>query len=99
MNFPQGTFFLFQHFPGIEFKELGVPGTRDAPQTATKLTIWLTLSLFIGAFSAAPAATEGEGLRYGTWGKESTTPLTLIKPKRKERTCRFFSGYLEYRSR
>jgi hypothetical protein len=54
MNFPQGTFFLFQHFPGIDFKELGVPGTRDAPQTATKLTIWLTLSLFIGAFSAAP---------------------------------------------
>jgi hypothetical protein len=45
MNFPQGTFFLFQHFPGIEFKKLGVPGTGDAPQAAMKLTIWLTLSL------------------------------------------------------
>jgi hypothetical protein len=30
----------------------------------------LTLSLFIGAFSAALAATEGGGLRDGTWGRE-----------------------------
>jgi hypothetical protein len=78
MNFPQGTFFLFQHFPGIEFKKLGVPGT-------------------VMRAAGRDEADEGEGLRY--LGQESTTPLTLIKPKRKERTCRFFSGYLEYRSR
>jgi hypothetical protein len=71
VNFPQGTFFLFQHFPGIEFKKLGIAGTCVALQAATKLTIWLTLSLFIGAFSAAPAATEGEGLRGGTCGKRA----------------------------
>jgi hypothetical protein len=33
------------------------------------LAIWLTLSLFIGAFAATLAATEGGGLRDGTWGK------------------------------
>jgi hypothetical protein len=36
-----------------------------------QLAIWLTLSLFIGAFSAAAAAMEGGGLRDGTWGKKS----------------------------
>jgi hypothetical protein len=40
-----------------------------ARKAAMKLAIWLTLSLFIGAFSAALAATEGGGLRDGTWGK------------------------------
>ncbi len=35
------------------------------------LAIWLTLSLFIGAFSAALAATEGGGLRDGTWGRNA----------------------------
>jgi hypothetical protein len=30
--------------------------------------IWLTLSLFIGAFAAAAAAWEGGGVRDGTWG-------------------------------
>jgi hypothetical protein len=40
-----------------------------ARKAAMKLAIWLTLSLFIGAFSAALAATEGGGLHDGTWGK------------------------------
>jgi hypothetical protein len=42
-----------------------------ARKAAIKLSIWLTLSLFIGAFSAALAATEGGGLRDGTWGKKA----------------------------
>jgi hypothetical protein len=43
----------------------------NARKAAMKLAIWLTLSLFIGAFSAALAATEGGGLRDGTWGKRA----------------------------
>jgi hypothetical protein len=39
-----------------------------ARKAAMHLSIWLTLSLFVGAFSAALAATEGGGLRDGTWG-------------------------------
>jgi hypothetical protein len=39
-----------------------------ARKAAEHIAIWLTLSLFIGAFSAALAATEGGGLRDGTWG-------------------------------
>lgn len=42
---------------------------EKARKAAEHLAIWLTLSLFIGAFSAALAATEGGGLRDGTWGK------------------------------
>jgi hypothetical protein len=42
---------------------------EKARKTAMQLAIWLTLSLFIGAFSAALAATEGGGLRDGTWSK------------------------------
>jgi len=42
-----------------------------ARKSAMQLAIWLTLSLFIGAFSAALAATEGGGLRDGTWGRQS----------------------------
>jgi hypothetical protein len=42
-----------------------------ARKAAMHLAIWLTLSLFIGAFSAALAATEGGGLRDGTWGKRA----------------------------
>jgi hypothetical protein len=41
-----------------------------ARRAAMHLAIWLTLSLFIGAFSAALAATEGGGLRDGTWGRD-----------------------------
>jgi len=47
----------------------------EARKAAMQTAIWLTLSLFIGAFSAALAATEGGGLRDGTWGKKaSSTP-------------------------
>jgi hypothetical protein len=43
----------------------------NARKAAEHLAIWLTLSLLIGAFSAALAATEGGGLRDGTWGKKA----------------------------
>ncbi|WP_246801303.1 hypothetical protein [Bradyrhizobium genosp. L] len=43
----------------------------NARKTTMQLAIWLTLSLFIGAFSAAAAAMEGGGLRDGTWEKKS----------------------------
>jgi hypothetical protein len=42
-----------------------------ARKAAMQTAIWLTLSLFIGAFCAALAATEGGGLRDGTWGKKA----------------------------
>jgi hypothetical protein len=42
-----------------------------ARKAAMQTAIWLTLSLFIGAFCAALAATEGGGLRDGTWGKRA----------------------------
>ena len=42
-----------------------------ARKAAMKTAIWVTLSLFIGAFSASLAATEGGGLRDGTWGKKA----------------------------
>jgi hypothetical protein len=45
-----------------------------ARKTAMQIAIWLTLSLFIGAFSAALAATEGGGLRDGTWSKHPFRP-------------------------
>ena len=40
-----------------------------AHKAAMHTAIWLTLSLFIGAFAAAAAAWEGGGVRDGTWGK------------------------------
>jgi hypothetical protein len=39
----------------------------NARKAAAHLALWLTLSLLIGAFSASLAATEGGGLRDGTW--------------------------------
>jgi hypothetical protein len=42
-----------------------------ARKNAMQLAIWLTLSLFIGAFSASLAATEGGGIRNGTWGNKA----------------------------
>jgi hypothetical protein len=42
----------------------------EARKVTMKIAIWLTLSLFISAFSASLAATEGGGLRDGTWGKK-----------------------------
>lgn len=38
-----------------------------ARKSAMQLAFWLTASLLIGAFSASLAATEGGGLRDGTW--------------------------------
>jgi hypothetical protein len=43
----------------------------SARKAAMQIAMWLTLSLFIGAFSASLAATEGGGLRDGTWGKKT----------------------------
>jgi hypothetical protein len=43
-----------------------------ARKAAMQIAMWLTLSLFIGAFSASLAATEGGGLRDGTWGKKAS---------------------------
>jgi hypothetical protein len=42
-----------------------------ARKAAMQTAIWLTLSLFIGAFSATLAAMEGGGLRDGTWKKKA----------------------------
>jgi hypothetical protein len=42
-----------------------------ARKAAMQIALWLTLSLFIGAFSASLAATEGGGLRDGIWGKKT----------------------------
>jgi hypothetical protein len=39
----------------------------SARKVAAHLALWLTASLLIGAFSASLAATEGGGLRDGTW--------------------------------
>jgi hypothetical protein len=39
----------------------------QARKTAAKLSMWLTASLLIGAFSASLAAIEGGQLRDGTW--------------------------------
>ena len=43
----------------------------SARKAAMQTAIWLTLSLFIGAFSATLAAMEGGGLRDGTWKKKT----------------------------
>ena len=42
----------------------------NARKAAAHLALWLTLSLLIGAFSASLAATEGGGLRDGTWNRK-----------------------------
>lgn len=45
----------------------------DAARKATAaLAFWLTASLLIGAFSASLAATEGGGLRDGTWPRKKS---------------------------
>jgi hypothetical protein len=58
-----------------------------ARKAAMKIAIWLTLSLFIGAFSASLAATEGGGLRDGTGGRKAYgTPALNRQPRKgKER--------------
>jgi hypothetical protein len=46
-----------------------VKADTDAVRKATaQLAFWLTASLLLGAFCASLAATEGGGLRDGTWG-------------------------------
>jgi hypothetical protein len=46
-----------------------VKADTDAARKATaQLAFWLTASLLIGAFCSSLAATEGGGLRDGTWG-------------------------------
>jgi hypothetical protein len=47
-----------------------VKADADAARKATaQLAFWLTASLLIGAFCASLAATEGGGIRDGTWGR------------------------------
>jgi hypothetical protein len=41
-----------------------------ARKASAQLAFWLTASLLIGAFCASLAATEGGGLRDGTWGRK-----------------------------
>jgi hypothetical protein len=49
-----------------------VKADTDAAGKATaQLAFWLTASLLIGAFCASLAATEGGGLRDGTWGNRA----------------------------
>jgi hypothetical protein len=44
----------------------------DAARKATaQLAFWLTAALLVGAFCASLAATEGGGLRDGTWGSRA----------------------------
>jgi hypothetical protein len=49
-----------------------VKSDTDAARKATAgLAFWLVASLLIGAFCASLAATEGGGLRDGTWGRKA----------------------------
>jgi hypothetical protein len=49
-----------------------------ARKASAQLAFWLTASLLIGAFCASLAATEGGGLRDGTWGKKARyVPATV----------------------
>jgi hypothetical protein len=49
-----------------------IKADTDAARKATaQLAFWLTASLLIGAFCASLAATEGGGLRDGTWGSRA----------------------------
>jgi hypothetical protein len=49
-----------------------VKADADAARKATAhLAFWLTASLLLGAFCASLAATEGGGLRDGTWGSRA----------------------------
>jgi hypothetical protein len=49
-----------------------IKSDTDAARKATaRLAFWLTASLLLGAFCASLAATEGGGLRDGTWGSRA----------------------------
>lgn len=54
----------------------------SARKAAMQTAIWLTLSLFIGAFSATLAAMEGGGLRDGTWGRKNRATIAHTSPVR-----------------
>jgi hypothetical protein len=51
--------------------------TDAARKAAAHLAFWLTASLLLGAFCASLAATEGGGLRDGTWGSSARRPANL----------------------
>jgi hypothetical protein len=42
-----------------------------ARKASAQLAFWFTASLLLGAFCASLAATEGGGLRDGTWGSKA----------------------------
>jgi hypothetical protein len=46
--------------------------TDAARKAAAQLAFWLTASLLVGAFCSSLAATEGGGLRDGTWHRRAT---------------------------
>ncbi len=48
-----------------------------ARRSAAQLSLWLTASLFLGAFAATLAAVEGGQLRDGTWSGRKLTPRPL----------------------
>lgn len=54
-----------------------IKADADAARKATaQLAFWLTASLLLGAFCASLAATEGGGLRDGTWGSRKISSAT-----------------------
>jgi hypothetical protein len=50
-----------------EVTEQAKEAADQARMAAAKLSLWLTASLLVGAFSASLAAIEGGQLRDGTW--------------------------------
>jgi hypothetical protein len=55
-----------------------IKADTDAARKATaQLAFWLTASLLIGAFCASLAATEGGGLRDGTWSNRTRVNPSL----------------------
>ena len=48
-----------------------------ARRAAAQLSLWLTASLFFGAFAASLGAVEGGQLRDGTWDGRKLTPRAL----------------------
>jgi hypothetical protein len=43
----------------------------EARKAAIKLALWLTAAFLLGAFASSLAATEGGGLRDGTWNSRN----------------------------
>ena len=59
-----------------------VKSDTDAARKATaQLAFWLVASLLIGAFCASLAATEGGGLRDGTWRRSAAPLISTRKEK------------------